>query len=344
MTVHDDDIGGLFKAIGGKNNQFKEFSKLSEAAQERWPLFKTVGVEKRPPPPQLLQSEKQLWQNQAPPAPAPAAKTKGLTLGSKIARGLSKLGHAPSSVPVHPPIKSVAHPPAPAAEALPPARRKTQPPLSEPPHAGAHLPPGLPARHAPANTAPQPAPRTGLFARPPAPVIAPATDTRATSALKGKGRTSLLPESANATDAAALPRKAGAGKSTPGTAMPDQSRSARSAATGGGLFAGSGTASEVPRAKNKGRGRSGSGLFAAPEATPPAPIPASLFGKKSEPATSGKKLFGSGKHSNPGHERAPASGNEGRGEGGDLSSLFERLGEEAPPAGSKHRGLFNRNG
>ena len=91
MTVHDDDIGGLFKAIGGKNNQFKEFSKLSEAAQERWPLFKTVSVEKRQPPPQLLQSEKQLWQNQSAPAPLPAAKSKGSALGSKIARGLSKL-------------------------------------------------------------------------------------------------------------------------------------------------------------------------------------------------------------------------------------------------------------
>lgn len=343
MTVHDDDIGGLFKAIGGKNNQFKEFSKLSEAAQERWPLFKTVGVEKRPPPPQLLQSEKQLWQNQSAPAPLPAVKNKGSALGSKIARGLSKLAHAPSSVPVHPPIMAVTHPPAPttavasATEALPAARRMTQPAphQPEPAHAATHLPPGLPTRHAPASH--QATARSGLFARPPAQAAA---DNRAPSPLRDKGRKSLLPEAAGHS-AAPLAGKLPLGKSLPGK---PSAKPAKSAPGSSGLFARTDTASAAPPAKNKVRGKSRSGLFAAPDELPAAPIPVNLFGKKDEPASSGKKLFGPGKRSPLGRGSTIDSRNESRAGGGDLSSLFERLGEGAPPATSKHRGLFNRNG
>ena len=132
------------------------------------------------------------------------------------------------------------------------------------------------------------------------------------------------------------------GTSLPGTSMPGKSPSAKSATSGSGLFARTDTASAVPPAKSKGRGKSRSGLFAASEEAPAAPIPASLFGKKGEPAASGKKLFATSKRSTP--ERDSGIENRSRGEGGDLSSLFERLAEGAPPAGGKHRGLFNRNG
>ncbi len=350
MTVHDDDIGGLFKAIGGKNNQFKEFSKLSEAAQERWPLFKTVGVEKRPPPPQLLQSEKAVWQHQAPPPPLPASKAKGLTLGNKIARGLNKLGHGQSSVPPHPSIlphspntaantasniasaSAATSAPAAGADTLPVAARRALPAAEAAP-ANARRTTSL-ARPAPASNG---APRAPLGSR-----LFGAAEATAPEALAPAGQPrsrSLLPGAAAG--------KAAAGKSAaPGPA--------KSASSGSGLFArtnASAPASEKPITKpitksitqsitkpiSKPAGKSRSGLFAAADAAQEPSRAAPLFGKADESAAGGKKLFGGAKPRNDG----PGTNH---GEGGNLSSLFQRLGDGSPPAGGKHRGLFNRNG
>jgi hypothetical protein len=100
MKTHDDDISGLFKAIGSKNSPFVEFGDQANAAnaQQRWPLFKTIGLEKRPPPPQLLQDEKDQWEKPAVPVAAITQPTpptsKSASLSNKIAGNLSKLNHA----------------------------------------------------------------------------------------------------------------------------------------------------------------------------------------------------------------------------------------------------------
>ena len=112
MKTHDDDVSSLFKTIGSKNSPFIEFGEQANAtnAQERWPLFKTITLEKRPPPPQLLQDEKAQWEKPAVPVapltqptpPASKSTSTSTSLASKIAGGLNKLTRARNLPPLAP--------------------------------------------------------------------------------------------------------------------------------------------------------------------------------------------------------------------------------------------------
>ncbi len=96
MTRQDnDDVSSLFKSIGAKNKQFKEFDTENNAAQaqERWPLFKTLDLEKRSPPPQLQSSEKKIWEKTAAAPIKPASKKTAPSLGNQIAKGLRSMVH-----------------------------------------------------------------------------------------------------------------------------------------------------------------------------------------------------------------------------------------------------------
>lgn len=338
MTVHDDDIGGLFKAIGGKNKQFKEFSNQSEAAhaRERWPLFKTVGVEKRPPPPQLMQSEKQLWQKQAEPPPLPplaASKTKGLTLGNKIARGLNKLAHPVSSIPAHPPINTHAHPSAqaatPPAPATVPAAARRLPPLAN------NQPDSLTAHST--NTA-----HDGAAAR-----LQGSLPSLAGHGLQ-KGAAAprkLFGTSAPAPAEAAPKAKPGSGKSRAKTksGLFSAEAAAEPAALAAALSA---ELAAAPKSFGKTGRLRGIGRAIDESKTEPAAPPRKLFAATPGQAAAGKKLFGT-----PGLGNATAQGSRdadtrtnAREHNDNLGSLFSRLGDAAPPAGGKNRGLFNRMG
>ncbi len=183
MTRQDnDDVGSLFKSIGAKNKQFKEFDTENNAAQaqERWPLFKTLDLEKRSPPPQLQSSEKKIWEKTAAaPAPIkPTSKKTAPSLGKQIAKGLRSMVPAAAAAtpfahrlaPISAPEEEIAAP----ALKLGKARNAfAMPPVAAPAHiAPAHI---APTHAAPAHSAPR-----GLFAKA-KPEAAPAIATRPTA-------------------------------------------------------------------------------------------------------------------------------------------------------------------
>ncbi len=146
MNDCDDDVSNLFKAIGGKDQRFKEFGEPVKNAQDRWPMLSAIALEKRTPPPQLLQNEKKLWEKSATPAtlPTPPA-AKSPSLANRIAHGLHKL-NLRQTAPAAP-----ASQPAPLIRAEAAVRASTHP--STAPETPKHLPPHL-ATHLATHLAP----------------------------------------------------------------------------------------------------------------------------------------------------------------------------------------------
>lgn len=271
MTRHDnDDIGSLFKAIGAKNNQFKEFSTQNNAvqAQERWPLFKTIDLEKRPPPPQLQSAEKQLWQKKASvPAPiAPATRKAGPSLGNKIAKGLHTLArpHTTSAPPTGAAAAAAApaafvapqfgaslarQPESHAAEAVAAQRAtfKLARPAASPPVAAeaAAAGSGLFASKKPASAKASVFGKAALAAAPP--VAPPAAAISVPAAASGSAARSLFgkAEPNPITSPSAPARAAGNKKSLFGKAAAVTEASNSAAGAGTGIGAGSGNLSNL---------------------------------------------------------------------------------------------------
>lgn len=172
-----DDVGSLFKAIGTKTRPFKEFGTANNAAQaqERWPLFKTLDLEKRPPPPQLQSNEKKIWEKTSvAPAPIkPASKKTAPSLGNQIAKGLRSMVHPTTDTPAAHKLAPISAPEAEITTAAP-RLGKARNTFATPPAAvhatpahAAHAAHAAPAHSVPAQavsthtTAPR-----GLFAKP----------------------------------------------------------------------------------------------------------------------------------------------------------------------------------
>jgi hypothetical protein len=324
MTRHDnDDIGSLFKAIGAKNNQFKEFSTQNNAvqAQERWPLFKTIDLEKRPPPPQLQNAEKQLWQKKSvAPAPiAPATRKSGSSLGNKIAKGLHTLARpSPASTEAPAPAQQAAaqfgsgltHPLDSSASHAPPTRRAL-PGLGR-----ASSSPAPAAIPAPIPT-PAAAPASTLFAgRAPA---KPSLFSKSAASLDQPPPPATAPHSGAAPAARGLFGKTGA-EVAPVSGKEGGKGSTMGTGFGTGAGIGTGNSTRIAAGNSAGPGISGGmsgGINSGKK---------SLFGKT--PATPSLPPADS--------SNAPHVANAGS---GNLSSLFARL-EQPEPEPSK--GLFGR--
>jgi hypothetical protein len=175
MAEHDDDIGGLFTSFGAAEGDFKELTRKSDAreAQERWPLFKAIAIEKRASPPQLSMLQKKQWEQQR-DVPVRAAEPPSAVpgLSRQLAKGLSRFS-APS--PVRPAVAAPVHVAAPA-----PAEQPQMPPAvkpavrSKPLLAAAAV--DVPAAPAPEENVPAPvAARSGFLhkAMPPAQAASP---------------------------------------------------------------------------------------------------------------------------------------------------------------------------
>ena len=217
----NDDVGSLFKAIGAKTRQFKEFGTQNNAAQaqERWPLFKTLDLEKRTPPPLLQSAEKNVWaKSSGLPAPiAPASKKTAPSLGQQIAKGLHTLGRPVA--PDNPPEAEMVAP-APVAPVAPTA------PVAPVLRASTRLNKTLAGTSAAPVSAPAPAPTPaasgGLFAK--AKPTAPALPQALAAPTAAKGLSSRATSATpTATPAATPPKKSlfgklGAQENTTGTA------------------------------------------------------------------------------------------------------------------------------
>ncbi len=283
MTGKDDDVGGLFKAIGAKNNQFREFSAQSSAkdAQDRWPLFKSLAIDARTPPPRLAPSEKQQWLKQAapavaPPAPAPIAPAKS-GFASQLAKGLRRLTHR--TKPGASPASVFANDSAGISSGgpLPPATRATQAKAHAAPVA---TPPVAPVAPAASLSASHP-PHAAIGALPPAAPIMPSPPA-------AKPHKPLF---ASAPEQSASPKLFGAAKPSGsglfGKAPPAESKPERPASQHANPLPGN----PPPPAPASG-GMFGRQRKAAPAPlTPAAPATGALFGKPA-PAPESAGLFG----------------------------------------------------
>jgi hypothetical protein len=203
MRGHDDDIGGLFKSFGAQEGSFKELSRQSETrdAEDRWPLFKAIPVEKRAQPPALSASQKDQWKMQAAPPPQPDAPLLAAepSLGKQLASGLSlftkrfKPAHAATAATIAKLTPAVPESP-PLLPALKPARRSTP--------AAAAAPPAIVRAPQP----PAPAARS-LFGKSGPPAAKPATEPAASPKQHSLNAIFAPPPAAQATRAA--PAKSG---------------------------------------------------------------------------------------------------------------------------------------
>jgi len=187
MASQTDDVGALFKSIGGDRNSYRELTRSAEAAdsEERWPLLKSIPPERREPPPALSDLHKhQIWNSQENPAPRHREAPRHHSgLGEKLARSLLKIteGNLPfatsgDSASVAPAMRASAgyrHEPVSQYQPEPRERRRNSHQFGVPAAAAQNL---APARH----TDPQ---RSGMFQSPrlqrtPAPTHAPLFQSR----------------------------------------------------------------------------------------------------------------------------------------------------------------------
>jgi len=63
MSKRVDDAGALFRSFWPSTNGFREFNRAAEAghAENRWPLMKSMALDKRVMPPPLSMRQKQGW-------------------------------------------------------------------------------------------------------------------------------------------------------------------------------------------------------------------------------------------------------------------------------------------
>jgi len=63
MAKRVDDAGALFRSFWPSADGFREFNRAAEAgnAENRWPLIKSMALDKRVLPPPLSMRQKQFW-------------------------------------------------------------------------------------------------------------------------------------------------------------------------------------------------------------------------------------------------------------------------------------------
>jgi hypothetical protein len=66
MSKRGDDAGALFRVFWPRGDGFREFNRAAEAAnaENRWPLMKSMALDKRVMPPPLSLRQKQGWLEQ----------------------------------------------------------------------------------------------------------------------------------------------------------------------------------------------------------------------------------------------------------------------------------------
>jgi hypothetical protein len=66
MPKRVDDASALFRAFWPRTDGFREFNRVAEAgdAENRWPLMKSMALDKRVMPPPLSMRQKQDWLEQ----------------------------------------------------------------------------------------------------------------------------------------------------------------------------------------------------------------------------------------------------------------------------------------
>ena len=67
MSKRVDDVGALFRSLWPSADKFHEFTRAAEAdnAEKRWPLMKSMALDKRVLPPPLSMRQKQVWLEQS---------------------------------------------------------------------------------------------------------------------------------------------------------------------------------------------------------------------------------------------------------------------------------------
>lgn len=123
MASQGNDVGALFKSFGADGSSFRELARNADAgaAEQRWPLLKSMAPERRDSPPVLSAAQKnQLWTGQEPKAPRIREREmsrSGTGLGEKLAKGLQQMSdRIPTAVapaPARPIVRPVAEAPRP---------------------------------------------------------------------------------------------------------------------------------------------------------------------------------------------------------------------------------------
>ena len=136
MASQGNDVGALFKSFGADGSSFRELARNADAgaAEQRWPLLKSMAPERRDSPPVLSTAQKnQLWTGQEPKAPRVRDREKsrgGLGLGDKLAKGLQQMSDRIPTVVAPVPARPIARPVTEAPR--PPVARPAAPRQSRP--------------------------------------------------------------------------------------------------------------------------------------------------------------------------------------------------------------------
>lgn len=182
MASQGNDVGALFKSFGADGSNFRELARSAEAgaAEQRWPLLKSMAPERQEAPPVLSAAQKNhLWSSKESAAPRLREPSRALPgLGAKLAKGLRQMSDRVPT-PVAPvPARPIARP---VAEAAPPPLVRTTAPRSTAPRPAAPRP-ARPTSRARGFQAPSEAAPAPLFAPKPKSIERPRKSTLFASA------------------------------------------------------------------------------------------------------------------------------------------------------------------
>ena len=158
MATQGNDVGALFKSFGADGSSFRELARNADAgaAEQRWPLLKSMAPERRESPPVLSTAQKnELWTGKEPKAPRMRDREmsrSGTGLGEKLAKGLRQMSDRIPTVVAPVPARPVARPVAEAPRAPVPRAPVPRAPV---PRAAAPRP-AAPRPAAPRPAAPRP--------------------------------------------------------------------------------------------------------------------------------------------------------------------------------------------
>ncbi len=121
MASQGNDVGALFKSFGADGSNFRELARSAEAgaAEQRWPLLKSMAPERQEAPPVLSAAQKNhLWSSKESAAPRLREPSRAMPrLGSKLAKGLRQMSDRVPTPVAPAPARPIARP---VAEAAPP--------------------------------------------------------------------------------------------------------------------------------------------------------------------------------------------------------------------------------
>ncbi len=131
MASQGNDVGALFKSFGADGSNFRELARNAEAgaAEQRWPLLKSMAPVRHESPPVLSTAQKnQLWNSKESAAPRLPARERSRALpglGAELAKGLQQMSDRIPTVVAPAPARPIARPVAEAPR--PPAARPAAP-------------------------------------------------------------------------------------------------------------------------------------------------------------------------------------------------------------------------